>query len=306
MHHHTSAWTLLSTAVATLVLSACGGGGDSAPTAEAPTEFATRGKGGGGTTPPPLPNPLPTTAPAPDILVRESFGMGPDTVRPAGGKGQLKSSFVHTTIGGFWAEWPGKKATAWITPDGDQTWKFCGTNPSPYELPSPLQGTAENDFFNAGCASSEWFDLPITQFPTALLPFAAPAGKWQVSMEGWPSVVDGAYVALGLTNSAVTLSNFSSAGLVWLGLRPQEVLATGALVYELRLNGRTGALLASGVVDDETWNRMVIAYDPATRTLTASINGIALGPFTANLGAPRYAGFEGVGILDNFVIRRLP
>lgn len=299
--------SLLTVIAVTLVLAACGGG-DATPaatSAAAPTEFATKG-GGGGTTTPPLPNPLPTTAPAPDILVRESFGMGPDIVRPAGGKGALKTTYVHTTIGGFWVEWPGQKGAAWITPDGNQTWKFCGTNPSPYELPSPLQGTAENGYFNAGCAASEWFDLPITQFPTALLPFTAPAGKWQVSMEGYPSVVEGAYVALGLSNSAVTLSNFTSSGLVWLGLRKQEVMVNGPLVYELRLNGRSGALLASGVVDDETWNRMVIAYDPATQALTASINGVALGPFTANLGAPKYAGFEGVGILDNFVIRRLP
>jgi hypothetical protein len=41
------------------------------------------------------------------------------------------------------------------------------------------------------------------------------------------------------------------------------------------------------------------------KSLSASINGIALGPFAVTLATPKYAGFEGVGILDNFVIRKL-
>jgi len=293
------------------LLAACGGGADDGtmtPTAASGTVTVLKGGGGGGGgTNPPAGNPgspLPTTAPAPDILVRESFGLGPDTLRPASGKGTLKSSFVHTTIGGFWVEWPGSKNNAWITPDGDQTWKFCGTNPSPYELPSPLQGDESNGFMSAGCASSEWFDLPVTQHPTALLPFTPPATAWAVSMEGWPSVVAGAYVAIGLTSSPATLSNFETVGDVWLSLRKQEVMVNGALVYELRLNGKTGPLLATGVVDDMTWNRMVIRYDPVAKVMGASLNGVSLGQYPMKLN-PRYLGFEGVGIMDNFVVRKL-
>lgn len=60
-------------------------------------------------------------------------------------------------IGGFRVEWPGGKSTAWMTPDGNQTCKFCGTNASPHGLPFPLQGEAANRALNVGCAASEWF-----------------------------------------------------------------------------------------------------------------------------------------------------
>jgi len=300
--------TALSACALAMVLVACGGGQDDAVTPSAAAADAGRAKalsgGGGGTVTPSVPSPLPTAAPAPDILVRESFGLGPDVLRPAGGKGLLKATWGHTPIGSFWVEWPGSKNAAWMTPDTAQTWRFCGTNPSPYELPSPLQGDASNGFLNAGCAASEWFDLPVTVHPTALLPFTPPATAWAVSMEGYPSVVDGAYVAIGLTSSPVLISNFETAGEVWLGLRKQEVMVNGPLVYELRLNGRTGALLATGVIDDMTWNRMVIAYDPVAQVMSASVNGIALGTYPMKLSI-RYAGFEGVGIMDNFVVRKL-
>lgn len=305
MQHKIKIRSPLTALALAAMLAGCGGGGGDASPLAATANVVTILKGGVKPAPTPaLPSPLLTTAPAPDILVRESFGMGPDTVRPAGGKGELRADYVHTTIGGFWVEWPGSKDARWMTPDGDQTWKFCGTNPSPFELPSPLQGDEASGYFNAGCASSEWFDLPVTQHPTALLPFAPPATAWSVSMEGWPSAVDGAYVALGLTSSPVLLSNFETVGDVWLSLRKQEMPLDGALVYELRLNGKTGPLLATGVVDDMTWNQMVISYNPVAQVMSASLNGVSLGQYPMKL-APKYAGFEGVGILDNFVIRKL-
>jgi hypothetical protein len=312
MHSQLKKSAALSAIALSCLLAACGGGGDETPSSTASAAGMVTILRGGGTpaptpTPTPTPvvaSPLPTTAPAPDILVRESFGMGPDTMRPAGGKGDLRADYLHTNIGGFWVEWPGSKNVAWMTSDGAQTWNFCGTNPSPYELPSPLQGSAATGFMNSGCAASDWFDLPVTQHPTALLPITLPATAWAVSMEGWPSVVDGAYVAIGLTSSPVTMSNFETVGDVWLGLRKQAVMVNGPLVYELRLNGKSGALLATGVVDDLTWNQMVISYDPVAQVMSASINGVALGHYPMKL-ASRYVGFEGVGIMDNFVIRKI-
>ena len=305
--------TLSAIALACL-LAACGGGGEpeTSTAAAAGTSNILKGggggggcigscTGGGGTPVPGATNPLPTTAPAPGVLYRESFGAGPEQLRPKGGKGDMRSSFIHTTIGGFWVEWPGSKATQWMAPNGDQTWKFCGTNVTPYELPSPLQ---PSDML-AGCVASEWFDLPIPAIPTALLPVTLPSGAWQLSMEGYPAALEGAYVAIGLTASGTLLSNFSTVGTVWLSLRKKPADTLGDLTYELRLNGNTGPLLASGTSSDEAWNRMVIAYDPSTQQLFASVNGVVHGPFVVALPAMRYAGFEGVGILDNFVIRKL-
>ena len=136
---------------------------------------------------------------------------------------------------------------------------------------------ASKDFMNAGCAPSEWSDVAVPLHPTALQPFTPPATAWSVSMEGWPAVVQGASVALGLTTSAVTMSKLE--------------------------NGKTGAWLPTGVVDDGTWNRMAISCDPAAQVMSASLNGVSLGPCPMKL-KPRSLGFEGVGILDNFVVRK--
>jgi len=187
---------------------------------------------------------------------------------------------------------------SWITPDGNQTWKFAaiGGYLDPYELPSPLQATE----YSQGAIVSEWFDA-VTQYPTALLPFKQPAQPYVVSMEGWPSVVPGAYIAIGLTASGATLSNFSTVGQVWLSLRKEQAMVNGPLVYEWRLTGQAGPLLATGVVDDVTWNRMEIHYDPVAQKVSASINGLALGSYHLAI-TPSFVGFEGVGVLDNFVI----
>src|SRR3954463_4563133 len=65
----------------------------------------TGGGGGGGHTPPPpplptpppppLPNPLPPPPPEPGVIIRESFGFGPDNARPNGGKGTMRAVFTN-------------------------------------------------------------------------------------------------------------------------------------------------------------------------------------------------------------------
>ena len=49
-----------------------------------------------------------------------------------------------------------------------------------------------------------------------------------------------------------------------------------------------------------------IRYDPQAGLLEARVNGAGIGPFPLALGRPRYAGFEGLGLVDNFVLRMLP
>lgn len=289
-----------------LLLGACGGGGEPSAGASAGHMHVLRGGGGGGgggggeTTPPPATtSPLPTTAPAPDILMRESFGPGPDYVRPKGGKGELRSSNVHETIGGFWVEYPGSKNTAWITPDGDQTWKFAsvGGYLDPYELPSPLQPNE----YTQGVAFSEYFDA-VTQYPTALLPITPPSTPWAVSLEGYPPPIPGAYIALGLTSSGSQLSNLTTVAQAALILRYTTPYQWGPMSYELRIGG---TVVATGTTDDLTYNRLELMVEPASGRLSASVNGVSLGSFPASLGAPRYAAFEGIGLVDNFVMRKV-
>ena len=311
--HHAA---LSVVAACLLTLTACGGGGggggdDTTARAQASDRTAHALKGsdctgsctGGGGTPVSGTNPLPTTAPAPDILYRESFGPGPAGVRPKGGKGDLRSTFIGTTLGGFWVEWRGSKNTGWITPGGEATWKFTsgisGNDPigNPWELPSPLEVGGMRGF-----VWSDVTDGVTGGYPSALLPVTLPTTRWSVSMEGTPAT--GGQLVLGLTDSSVTLNNLTTVGKVALLLRTDATAST--TVWELWLGGATRTLLASGITDDLYYNQLQLTYNPQAQQLSASVNGVTVGPFTANLGVPRYAGFEGTGVADNFVIRRLP
>ena len=223
-------------------------------------------------------------------------------MRPTGSKGALKETYTHTPLQNFWIEYPGSKNTAWIAPAEGQTWRLCGASNNPYELFSPIQFSFGNP--NNGCVASEWVDAP-TQNPTALMPFTAPNTAYEVSINGYPAPIEGKYLALGLTNSAVTYSNLENSGSVVLFLKFAEPQTNYTLLYELRSGGLNGQLLASGETFFEGFNRMNLRYDPVTKTVSGSVNGVELGTFPLNLGVPKYAGFEGVAIADNFVIRKL-
>jgi len=253
-------------------------------------------KGGGGTVTPPPVQILPTTAPAPGVLIRESFGQA-DLFRPHGGKGTLRETYIHTTIGGFWVEWPGSKNTQWMTPNGDQTWKIAACTDDPYEtLPAPLQQNYGN-----GCISSEWFDA-VTQYPTALQPFRAPATAYEVSIDTWVAPIPGAYIGLGFSNSAVLLSNLATSAPIW--IRMTDPLDGGDLQYELRTNGMSGPVLATGRAGVSGWDPIALRYDPIAQSVTLRVNGETVGTYPFSMSAPRYVGFEGVGVLDNFVVRQ--
>ena len=273
--------------------------------------FASGGTGGGGTTTTCDTTPvLPTTAPAPGIIMRESFGPGAQVMRPTGGKGCNKPDYVHTPLSGFWNEYPGNKNTVWLAaPETGQTWRFCAQSVDPFELPSPLQPTtATGDVMN-GCVISDWFDpAQITgELPTAIVPFKAPATAYEASVDGWPGPILDAYVAIGFTDSTLTINNLQSAASIWLLLRPDQTLSNWVVNYEFRLNGMAGPLVASGQVVNETFNRIAVRYDPVSQTAGASLNGVDLGSAPLVLAnPPKFVGIEGVGILDNFVVRTLP
>lgn len=267
------------------------------------------GSNGGGTTPAPTPaptppqtNPLPQTAPAPDVIYRESFGAA-DLYRPTGSKGTFKDTYVSTPLNSFWIEYPGSKNTAWIAPAEGQTWRLCGASNNPYEMYSPIQMTLGN--YGNGCVISKWTDNP-TQNPTALMPFNAPTtSAYEVSINGYPAPIAGKYLALGLTNSAATYSNLENSGDVVLFLKPAPPYANWTLSYELRVGGINGTLLASGETYSGGFNQLSLRYDPVTKTISSNVNGTALGTYSLDLGSPRYAAFEGVALADNFVIKNL-
>lgn len=259
------------------------------------------GGGGGGTTPPPS-MVLPTTPPAPGVLVRESFGFS-QGVRPHGGKGLDRAVFIHESLGGYWVEWPGSKSKQWLTPNSDQTWKYAACSENLNEMPSPLQASAlPNVTLENGCISSEWFDA-VTSYPTALMPFTAPAVPYTFSMDGYPAPIPGAYIAIGFSNSGLLTSNLTTSGVLWLRVRDLQ-LPGGELTWELRTNGMTGSVLASGNAGYPGFNPMSLRYEPATRRVTLTIDGVVQGQWDYTLNAPRYLAFEGVGIMDNLVLRQ--
>jgi len=256
------------------------------------------GSGGGGTTPS-VSCTLPSTAPAADVIMRDSFGLA-ELFRPTGGKGTCRETYLHTPIQGFWLEYPGSKDTAWLAPSEGQTWRFCASSDNPLEMPSPIQVTWGN-----GCVASEWFDAPVVDIPSALMPFKAPATAYEISINGYPAPLPGMYVAIGLTGSSLLYSNLESSASVWLLLKPGPSFNNTTLIYELRVDGMNGPLLATGETPFYGFNELALSYDPVTKRLGGSVNDIDLGAYSLTIPTPKYIGFEGVGVLDNFVVRKL-
>lgn len=248
-------------------------------------------------------SPLPQFPPSADIILRDSFGEGPEFLRPASGKGTLRNTSLGVSIGGFWLEYPGIKDNRWIAPDSGDTWRYCGTGPNPYELPSPLQtvfGFEQNTILctilNAQNSS--------TIRPAALIPVPSNlTAPYELEVDGTYWNVTNTYFAVGLTSSGASTNNLSTGGNIILVLKPN---ADGfSMQYEFRLGGFNGQLLASGTSDDFFFNQIKIRYNPQNRSVGASLNGVDLGTFATNVAPPRYAGFEGNGYADNFVIKRL-
>jgi hypothetical protein len=149
-----------------------------------------------------------------------------------------------------------------------------------------------------------------SKIPTALMPFTPPATAYEVWIDGRPNVnLDAAngYIAVGLTNSAATANNFETVGQAWLSLGCVDACRGGLQVVELRLNGRTGPLLARATIPfTSKLNQLLLRYDPVASLLSASVNGASLGVFPLSMAPPSYPGIEGYGIVNNFMIRKAP
>jgi hypothetical protein len=265
--------------------------------------------------------PLPQTPPAPGILVRESFGWGPNQQRPRGDQGVLFpiESAVGTSINDLWVEYPGSSRNRWIAPESDgrpfrvlnfpnDGWYLTyNSETNPFELPSPLQivkGVFQNG--GAGVAYQSGGLLP-----TAILPLPGEINApIEVGIEAFvQQQPDPSYISLGFTNSDTTKGNLVNFGSLVLTIKYLDWNTHfPLLLYELRANG---SLVAQGITsfspstNGNPTNRLRIRYIPQTNTISAQVNDVIIGPFTANIGTPKYSGFEGYGIVDNFVIRAL-
>jgi hypothetical protein len=245
--------------------------------------------------PPPAPSNMPTTAPAPGVIYRESFGAD-NQWRPNGGKGTAKFVAISQSINGFWAEWPGNKNVAWIDGDVTESWRWAGCSLNPNQMPSPI----DVEPFNGCIFSDETHGM--TLFPSALLPFAAPATPYEFSIDGYPRGVPGAYIAMGFTNTRTTSKALANSGSLWLKVE-NSASGAGPMHYELRLNGMNGPMLASGNEGYPGFNPMSLKVDPVAKTVTLTINGVTIGTYSASIAPPSYLAIEGYGLFDNMVVR---
>ncbi len=264
------------------------------------SSYASGGGGGGGLT---FPNPLPTRAPAADVILRESFGAGPDNARPTGGKGTMKPVYASFSLGGFWNEWPSGKAMQWSAADPDANhigWRWAGASLNPNQtLPSPV----DQEPFN-GVVMSWWFD-GIVGNPTALVPFTAPATPYDLTADIYPAVLAGSQLSVGFTAGGALSDNLSSVGQYYLSLRQDLPLQGFTATYELRAGGSTGPVLATGGTMLLGFNTVKLHVDPLAGTVSASLNGTFIGSFPLTV-APRSIALEGQGYVDNLVVRLAP
>jgi len=246
--------------------------------------------------PPAAPSNMPTTAPAPGVIYRESFGAD-NQWRPAGGKGTPKYVAISQSIAGFWAEWPNNNNVAWIEGDAVEAWQWAGCSTNANQMPSPI----DLEPFNGCIFSSETHGMIAP--PSALLPFSAPTTPYEFSIDGYPRPVAGAYIAMGFTNSRVTSKALANSGSLWLKV-DNAMNNPGPMHYELRLNGMTGPVLASGDEGYPGFNPMKLKVDPVAKTVTLTINNVVIGTYSANIAPPSYLAIEGYGMFDNLVVSK--
>lgn len=239
------------------------------------------------------------------ILLQDSFGTRPLTT--AGGTrfdaaGNAVPANIGTGIDGLRAEVPFTSTEVWTTGNISHvpTWSFAATPGDPFEqYGSVSEPTPQDNGTLALVIAGN--DIPPPGLTDALLPFTAPAGGFQESLD-FLSGSGGSTLNIGFTsNNTILFNNFEQAGQFWLeittGVNPGVVTP-----WVLHTNGLTGPTL-SGVMTMQTWNQIILSYDPATNTVEASLNGILTGPLNFTAGTITGVGFEGTGVLDNFVVQ---
>jgi hypothetical protein len=241
------------------------------------------------------------------ILLHDGFGMRPLTT--AGGTrfdaaGNVVGVGVGTGIDGLRAEVPFTGSEVWTTGNirHTPTWAFDSgaTGGDPFEqYGSVSEPTPQDDTGLALVIAGN--DIPPPGETDALLPFTTPGGAFQESLD-FLSGSGGTTLRIGFTSdNSVLFDNFKQAGQLWLELTT-GVNAGVVTPWILHTNGLAGPSL-SGVFTMQTWNQFNLSYDPATHTVQGAINGVLTGPLDFTAAGITGAGFEGTGVVDNFIVQ---
>lgn len=239
------------------------------------------------------------------VLLQDSFGIRPLTI--AGGTrfdaaGNAVPANVGTAIDGLRAEAPFTATEVWTTGNIRHvpTWSFDGSPPDPFEQYGSVSEPTPQE--NGGLALVvAGNDIPPPGRTDALLPFSAPAGGFQESLD-FLSGSGGSALDIGFTSdNTVLFDNFKQSGQLWLelttGVNPGTVTP-----WTLHTNGLTGPSL-SGMFETQTWNQIILSCDPVAHTVRASINGVLTGPVDYTAAGITGVGFEGTGAVDNFIVQ---
>src|SRR4051812_3909081 len=272
------------------------------------------GGGGGGGTTTTLATPAIATStfdgigPGP-VYIRDSFGHAQGTRFDQGGK--IVDVGRHPEVNGIRAEYGNNKTETWIGPNvtsGSPRWQFAVVGPSdPYEPYTPLQDSSD-----PGLGYSDGILVMVAEpgsadtRPNALLPFAAPTDS--VSTVSGDIVNFYGKTAIGFSNSSTANANFETSGQAWLELDTTAFFLNGDGIarWTFHTNGQSGATLnGTFTLDNHSYNRAAVSYDPVNHVAAATINGdvVASVPYTAQ--PIRYVGVEGSnnGNVDNFTVR---
>lgn len=273
----------------------------------------TGGSGGGGGTAQDVcsvvaPGGQPTQIVPGTVLIRDTFGPGPQFARPEGGSGSLHQVNVNTgndggsDISGFWAEQPCSNTVVWMGPTGGgaKSWIFQLSPIDPKEPPSNMLPPGVG---NVRLAVNRAPDDAL-EHPVALVPFQAPSIPYEVSVDTPPVVPPGDWFDVGFTASNALNDNFESAGQAWIRVKYADTQDPVFATVELHTDGLSGPSISAVLpIDPSSWDTLTVQYDPVLRLVTGYYNGQAIGTLPYDASSARYAGFEGDNVADNFVLK---
>ena len=273
------------------------------------TGGGTGGGGGGTTTTLATPAIPPATfdgiGPGP-VYIRDSFGHAQGTRYDQGGK--IIDVGRHPEVNGIRAEYGNNKTETWIGPNvtsGSPRWQFSVVGPAdPYEPYTPLQDDPSVGYQDGLLVMVAEPGSPDTR-PNALLPFAAPTDSaYTASGE---IVAFNGKTAIGFSNSSTANANFETNGQAWLELDTTGFFSNGDGIarWTFHTNGLSGTTLSGTfTVDNSSYDRAAVSYDPVNHVAAATINGqvVASVPYVAQ--SVKYVGVEGsaVGNIDDFSV----